>query len=280
MKTIFILFCSIISCLGQAFTWHDLALVESQNTGTNVFQPSDIAGLKFWFKSESLTGLAAEGGSVSNWPDSSGNNWYLTNTTLTKCPYLTNSFNGLTGTNALSFDGSDDVLWVSNALAMAVANNISDSTMIVVARVLANTGTKATFFIAKNAANSAREYIYSDSLEKWGAGGRNADANSFVGIVCPTVAATYAYSVEADFMHSTGDLFLYTNNVVANSTTSWQADANTSATDSTHIDLGMAGNGEPFLGTIAEVLYYVPSLSAANRTNVWNYLNSKYNLRP
>lgn len=255
----------------------NLHYVESGGTPAP-WSPSDVAGLQLWFQPSTLASLGqSEGSVVSNWPSSVPglSTRYATNATASQAPTLTNSFNGIS-TNALYYDGTDDWLFVSNALG--VARNISNSTIIVVAQCKASTSAKGIFSICRNAANSTREYAYFDTFEKAAVGGRNADANSFVGITSGEVFDSIEVCIIGQFMHSDGNLFLYTNNVLANSTTSWQVDANTSDTDSYNIQIGGAGNTEDFYGSIAEVIYYVPAISAADQTNCWLYLSNKYAL--
>lgn len=115
MKTIFILFCSIISCFGQAFTWHDLALVESQNAGAS-FQPSDVAGLIMWYDANAIgSPTNVNGYLVTNWYDRSVSGYTLRNTGLNPSggpyqPYFTNDASVLGGKPWLNFGPTNYLL--------------------------------------------------------------------------------------------------------------------------------------------------------------------------
>ena len=81
---------------------------ESNLSGWNAgVLPSDIAGLKAWYKADAITGHS-DGDAISSWSDSSGNGLNLSQASGTNQPlYKTNILNGQP---VLRFDGSNDYM--------------------------------------------------------------------------------------------------------------------------------------------------------------------------
>lgn len=76
------------------------------------FAPSDISGLKVWYKSDSMVAdgdATSNGDAVAKWTDKSGNSnpLYDQNTSTKRPTYQTNQINSLP---AVSFDGTSDEL--------------------------------------------------------------------------------------------------------------------------------------------------------------------------
>jgi hypothetical protein len=98
------------------------ALVDKVYAGTNLvwpgvsgFDPSDITGLKGWYDASQLA--LVDGAPVNPWPDLSGTNHGLSATDgPTHAPlYKTNVLNGRP---VVRFDGVDDVVRVTNVVAV------------------------------------------------------------------------------------------------------------------------------------------------------------------
>lgn len=70
------------------------------------FSPTDISGIKAWYDASTLTG--ADGSSVSQWLDQSGNEAHMFQGTSAARPTL--QTNELNGRNVVRFDGVDDFL--------------------------------------------------------------------------------------------------------------------------------------------------------------------------
>ena len=78
------------------------------------FLPTDISGLQYWYKADSLS--LSDGAGISQWNDSGPRNAHATQGSGTLQPlYKTNIKNGLP---AVLFDGSNDYFSVPTSSAM------------------------------------------------------------------------------------------------------------------------------------------------------------------
>lgn len=260
----------------------NLHYVEAGEAPATPWSPTNVDGLQLWFRSEDLAGLATEGSSVSNWPSAvpGKSERYITNQTASRWPTLTNTFNGRAGTNALVFDGTDDVLWVSNAATLSITRNTNDCTIITVLRMDANAGTKSVLKLSGGSAGP-RESIAFDNAEKFVATMRSLDGDTSVERKTAVQPSTVAVCYHTDFVHtnvveaSGSAIVIYTNNFLATNGVG-STPTNTQDTASTYIQMGASSSS--FLGEIAELIMYVPAISAADRTNCWLYLSNKYAL--
>jgi hypothetical protein len=86
------------------------------------FSPSDISGLKFWFKastgvySDAGTTPAVNGGPVQQWNDQSGGNHHATQATGSSQPLK--DATTINGRPSILFDGVDDSLGLGNLTAL------------------------------------------------------------------------------------------------------------------------------------------------------------------
>ena len=258
-----------------------------QPSGTTAFTPSSITGLKMWFRPEALAALGyAEGSSVSNWNDASGNNWYVTNATTGQWPYVTNTFNGI-AINALYFDGGDG-LWISNALALNVTRNIENCTIIGVARQTASGANKTILQIRTGTGTVYREHFYYNSGEQGSAAMITIDGtSSLAGVIDSASSVTAATCLHADYIHTNSTTVegaivnVYTNNVLGVTATGTAIPSNTTDTASLQIGVGTgrAIANAPFIGEIAEIIVYVPAISSAQRSQLYtDYFKSRYGL--
>lgn len=270
----------------DAFKFDDLPFLGAAVpvAGGGAFSPSDIPGLQFWFKGDTLIG-AYEGATTNLWLDSSANGWYVTNVTSGQYPYITNTFNGVSGKAALYFDGTDDSLYVTNATAKDIARRGSNATIVAVCRQSANTAAKSLFSLSRNTTAASREALYFNNLERLAVLGKTLDADTSLSFACASTSVQdKGLVVQANINHTntvtvTGAVIdIYTNNVLAGTGSGTMSATFTSDTASQAITLGSQFGTLSFLGEIAEILYYTPAISDSDRTNLYNHLVDKYTI--
>lgn len=261
----------------------NLHYVESGEAPATPWSPTNVSGLQLWFRGEDLTGLATEGSSVSNWPSAVPGKpeRYATNATEAAWPRMTNTFNGRTGTNALSWDGTDDIFYITNAAD--VFRGIQSCTIASCLRIGGNTGIKTILYASGASAGSAREILYSDSAEKIVLSHRSLDADTAVSATVGSASSVAsAISLLVSSVHTnttavTGSaLTVWTNNVLATNGPG-ASPTNTQNSASVKVCIGNLTTW-PLLGETAEIIVWVPALSAADRTNCWLYFSNKYGL--
>lgn len=252
---------------------------------TASWTPASAAGLKLWFKAETLTG--SEGSSIAGWANNAPGygDWYLTNATAAQRPYLTNTFNGLTGTNALFFNGLTNWFTLSNATALSVTRVVASCSIVAVARVGQNGQTKPFLFIMNNSAGlSVRESLALYASEVVDSGQRTLDADTAaLGRLAHASSTNVALCYQVDHVHTnivavTGSaITIYTNNV-AGTNVIGATPGYTSDTASYAIRVGLESGPAYFLGEIAELCLYVPAISSAERGSNYTHFKNKYQL--
>lgn len=278
MKAIPLFLLSCLVCQGQPDLEWLLALPQQSASAV-----SDVTnGLQIWFKGESFTGAPPEGASISNWPSSSpiNPNAYATNATAVNWPQLTNTFNALSGTNAIFFGSVyTNFFYVSNALH--VSSNIASLTIVAACAFEDAGSTKTILQISKNGDSTGpRAEIEIYSTRAFRAQGRTADADGVAVVGGPAIITNAPWVLQADFLYSAGTINTYTNGTFYN-TTNLATSGNTSATVPTAIRLGAlttAAGAQAFRGWIPEIRVYVPALSAGDRATVTAKLRSKYGI--
>lgn len=81
-----------------------------------MFQPDNLSGLFFWFKSSSITGVT-NGGNVSTWNDSSASGNNVTSENISIPTYVTNAINGYP---AVVFNGANSLTTLVNNASLNV----------------------------------------------------------------------------------------------------------------------------------------------------------------
>lgn len=255
MKTIFILLCSIISCLGQAFTWHDLALVESQNAGA-AFQPSDVAGLVMWFDASFIKSPTNSAGYlVTNWWDRSSSAYMLYNNGDGQQPYWTNNASRINNKPWLQFDG------VNDRLKMATTQLYPQPFTVFIAGIYLYTGASHTFFTGTN--SSFNVNLFADTFKRCQLYG----GATLIGAA--GITSNQWYLIECTITNGGSEIL---TNGVSNKT------GDTGTRDLSGLTIGtIRTEDSAFLyGGIAEILWYTNNLSAGDRSNVRNYFTTKY----
>jgi len=274
-----ILICSILflaftaSAQIQPNVMQELLAASIPKSASVAWTPASLgADLKIWLDNDSLSG--ADGDRVGYWADSSGNNYYASNSTAATQPYVTNT--GTFGTKkSLRFVATrPDSLTFSNALS--IARNVGSISVIAVLECSDQGANRTHFGIGRNQANSLRLALIIAANETATIQGRRLDADgSATSDATAGPIGLYPIVIQHDVIWDTSDAYAYTNNVQVIADTSYLTDGVTSDTDSINVTLGGLGTTLPFTGWIAELIVTVPALSGANRTNLFNYLDAK-----
>jgi hypothetical protein len=216
------------------------------------FTPTSIAGLDGWFKADSLA--LADGAAVGSWTDSSENaNHAVQSTAAAKPTYKTGILNGKP---VVRFDGGD-------TLESPLQSNAKPGTLFVVV-----TPTLSGVYLSMVSGASAQAFLLrinpGSVMELVSSGTALIATDSTTQAVEGTViAVTYS---------ATGAYAFYTNGAAGASGT------NNVALVASNVQIGSDAGGLPFVGDIAEILFYDSVLSASDRGSVTSYLGTKYGI--
>lgn len=143
---------------------------------------------------------------VATWDDISGNGRHATQATGTKQPTLTT----INGVAAVAFDGTDDVLAMSNALSLLSTQ--ARVTVVICARSYAPaSGAKRILSVADNVGNGKLSLLRSSTGLAYGA--RRVEADTFTSLNANAVSGTTDVVEVAVFDFVTSFAVEYRNNV-------------------------------------------------------------------
>jgi fibronectin type 3 domain-containing protein len=120
-------------------------------TGVAEWNPADIAGLVGWYDASDAASITASGGAVSQWVDKSGNALHLTQSETAQRP--TTGTTAINGTNALKFDGADDLMTTSGNPFGA---SVDDAFVMAVHRVDATASGQTLFSLTGSDTSASR----------------------------------------------------------------------------------------------------------------------------
>lgn len=248
------------------------------SSGVESFSPLSLSPV-LWLDAAETSTITASSGKVSQWNDRSTSAWNFTQPLAIKQP--TTGASTQNGRNVLDFDGSNDGLSIGTT---QLGRNVTGLTIYVVAKWSASP-IAARELVRINSANQSQTRVLIGGGFASGkpfAGGRTLDSNSFQRADGATSISTTAFVTNtAVFDYANTDLFLYVGSTLDGSNTSFQTATTTSNTNSVFAaaaDNNDNGSSSSFGGSIAEIIIYHSAHSAATRTLVWDYLNSKWGL--
>lgn len=231
-----------------------------------------------WLDASDSSTITLSGSSVTQWNDKSGNGRNVSQGTGLNQPTLTTSV--VSGLNEIDFDGTNDSLQLTNASGLL--QNVAGATMYC-ARFSDGVGIseqKVIVFVSNGTNQAQTRLSISQFNSKSMAGGRRLDVNSFQFISSASNVNTTGYQVQttlADYANS--DLFLFINDILENSSLSFQTDGNTSNTQPLVFAVGGLDAASGFFnGRIGEVLIYNYVHTANQRQMVWEYLALKWGI--
>lgn len=255
--------------------------VRNRQTGTVSAPPSTNMVLRF--RGDDLAG--ANGSAVSSWPESSGQGHPAAAqaTAANQPTVLTNA--GGTGHKGVSFDGVNDYLSLSGT-ALSIAANRSALTVFCAVAITGavNTGTRTLFALTTGISTGSRLVLgHRDSGTSFPYfGGRRLDANNLVTITGSSSLGTVQNVVlTGRALYATSDAYLYVNGTQAGSSTSFQTDGNSDATNSLNGVIGANGDGASgqFQGAILDLIVYADSDSSGSlRQAVHSYFLQTYGI--
>lgn len=239
----------------------------------------DVAALSncaLWLDASDASTITQSSGSVSQINDKSGNGRNYPQGTSTNQPRIdTHTQNGLA---VLDFDGAGDRFVLSPG---GLGRNVGGMTIYVVAKPDSISAAR-TLFQFSNGTNStqARASLRLTSASKAEVGGRRLDANSFASVAGASNVSTSTFSVFTGVLdYTNSDAFIYLNQSLDGSTTSFQTDGSTSNTDALDSIIGCnLSRNEFFDGQIAELIVFHEAHNADQRALIWAYLNRKWGL--
>lgn len=244
--------------------------------GIHYFSPMDVSGLKIWLKADALT--LNDNDPVTTWTDSSGNGFSPTQSTAGLKPLFKTAI--LNGFPIVRFDGSDDQLDFSGS-ALAVFNNVASGTLVVVCSDTNNAGGDTDHTVAGFCTNSTTNArIIAETrlggVSQFDSRARRLDTDTAVTATKAFVSGFH--TIYADNNWTGNSNTVYVDNVAGTSIGYVSGAGNTSATNSGAASVGGRGASatSSFPGDVAEVLAYVPRLSATDRALIQTYVSAKY----
>lgn len=218
--------------------------------------PQRVIGLQLWARVESLAGMS-DGDRVTTWPDESGHETHLAQSTFGSQPaYRTNAI----GQPSLYFDGTDDLL---TSVASVFKPDLH--TIFVVALPLA-TGENDILGTGGTGDGDALLMLYGSRMR--GHAWRGSDANAVDGatpINAPAVAVFEQVVSETD-------ITLRLDGYVE----AWTGMSGTPANTRKWVTLGSRSTGTNFSGHILAVLVYDRALTETEANTIRQYLIDTY----
>ena len=244
--------------------------------GGATFSPLSIPGLALWLKADTDTfqtvgGVAAvaDADPVGQWKDQSGNANNATQATAGFRPTLRTAVQN--GKPVIRADGVDDIMSLGTNVTSLTING--DLTMLAVIRkttasvygaflsYLDAAGTNNSYECRYDNSNPAKlELVHADAV----------GAESFASTTTLTNNTWYVLEI----VRSGTAISFFVNGSAAGTGTATKTPTSTASSNGTVCDRGTAPI--PLPGDIAEIVLYNSALSAANRTKVEGYLNSRW----
>ncbi len=224
------------------------------------FSPNQIADQILWLDAADSSTISLNGSTVSQWNDKSGNSFNVVQGTEGAQP----SYNatGLNGKGSIEFDGVNDSL--ASEINIGITGNDA-RTIFIVGKLEQDDNS----FIALGAKSTNELYSMGSWGEDWlliGWGG----------------APTYDYNTGVEY-DTNNHIHTITHD---QTTTNWYIDGaevgagytHTYATAANKLYIGVRVNDSYMLGNISEIIIYERALSSGERTEVFNYLSSKWGI--
>lgn len=215
----------------------------------NSFTPKSIAGLQLWLDASDSSTVTLNGSNVSQWNDKSGNGRNATQGTANNQPTYATA--GRNSRNIITFDGTSDSM-LTNDYTIAQPH-----TLFVVGRRAVG-GANQNF---TDGGSAGRAAVYWANTDNWGMFGG-------VALTGPAGTDTNWHVFAASFNTTSSTLRLDGSTIATG----------TAGTES-YTGLRIGGYNATLAllnGSIAEIISYSGSLSAANRSLVERWLGGKW----
>jgi len=242
----------------------------SRASGQPIFTPTQITGCLLWVDAADPSTITHVSGSVSQWDDKSGNDFHLTQSTASYEPTYVSTL----PYQYMEFDGINQVLGNTDAGLIGVSDGTN--TMFVVFES-ANTTTSSAGQTLVGVNERGRQYYGMNiNSSTAGAGGTAFMNKSSQDYSCnnSTIASTTKQVVIGT--RDGTDRYIYDQNGVT--------DTKTNSTDTAQDMFSIGASWESgrtpvadYTGKIYEVIVYDVVLTTAERNQVLNYLQTKWN---
>ena len=238
--------------------------------GQRIFTPTQITGCLLWVDADDQSTITHVAGSVSQWDDKSGNNYHLTQSTAAYEP----TYSSVIPYPYIEFDGNNQVLGNTDAGLIGVSDG-TNTMFVVFESANTTTSSPGQTLVAVN--ERGRQY-YGMNINSTtaGAGGTAFMNKSAQDYSCnnSTIASTTKQVVIGT--RDGTDRIIYDQNGVT--------DTKTNSTDTSQDMFSIGASWETgrtpsadYTGKIYEVIVYDVVLSTAERNQVQNYLQTKWN---
>ncbi|QDP62937.1 MAG: hypothetical protein Unbinned5081contig1002_42 [Prokaryotic dsDNA virus sp.] len=226
------------------------------------FTPNTISDIMLWLDASDRRTIKESSGSVNQWNDKSGNNYNATQGTGSLQP--TTDASTQNGLNVLDFDGTEAMDLPSGTYTLPQGDN---TIFIVSARASEDATSDTVLGMGIDATSNKYFIIYSPTAGSIDFRSNDAGSSSI----------TNTGNTNTNFQVIRGRRSGTTQAIAVNG---GAEDTNASGSDATGIDVarvGQAASGVLRLtGSIAEIIAYGRSLSAAEIASVENYLMNKW----
>jgi hypothetical protein len=214
---------------------------------------------------------------VSTLYDQSGNNFDLTASSTGHQPVLAesdSSFNLYLNNGILTLKNRGRMYRTSRFTAY---DGVDDIWFTHVTRPTANSGAEGIFtHVAETSVGTT--YGINNIMQNQGmrSGGRRLSTNSFQSVTLPTLNNTF-HSFISRFDYANSDLFLYENNSLLGSLTSFQTDGVSDTTQDKRLGVGanVQSAANPFIGEYSEVILFTGTV---DKDTIYNNQKSYYGL--
>lgn len=253
------------------------------------FEPSEISGLMIWLDASVITD--ADGSSISNWNDSTVNNYdFYQSNSIYQPKFYNNVQNGL---GVVRFDGTNDNL--INMINTDVLKNVAGATIFSVIKY-PNTATTNTGFIASDGTSTkkARAKIGQNTSKKYISSGKRLDAETEETVTSGMITTNTFVIQQATYNFASANLTQSINDYIDGVDSTFTTAGNTSNSNS--VLLGIGANYEApsaylypsttltpssatyFTGDIGEILVFNRVLTTLESFNVNRYLSIKWGI--
>lgn len=231
--------------------------MDAEESANRAFTPADIFNPALWLRPEDLPAS----GEISTWIDASGNGRNATQATSINRPVVL--ANALNGFRAASFDG------VNDRLSGTAIPHTGEYSYFIVSRLKNTPSDVAVFFHNGTASNGYFQAMFASRQRYLGHGGVNdmVVTGNFVPVNTWEISNSQRQSGTVDFRLNGNNL------AITNSTINFN-----NPTGSYWLGAYTGGVQFPTNIDIIEVIVHTTSLTTDQRTSVYNYLKSKYNL--
>jgi hypothetical protein len=221
--------------------------------------------------------VGANSGFVTTWYDQSGNARHATQSTAGSQPRIVNAgvVDTENGKPTIFFDGTNDSLGASSGLD--ILQNVGyASGFSVTANNSSAAGYRTIYNISTNAVGGTTRAGLFINGTLYETGGRRLDADGYQS-VSGSVVNTSLRLLSNIIQYQTSDAYLYLNNGLIASTTSFQTDGNTSNTASNEFRIGSTSASLYWSGDIQEVIVYNTN-QFSSRSPIESNINNYYKI--